>query len=70
MLEYRVLSAAMYANDDLIRTVWDGVANAITAFNMGKLIPESKLVRNAIDNSDTALARELIKAYCIPFKKL
>lgn len=62
-VECRMLSAAMYANEKLMRVVWNGVIQAINAYNHNKKLPDPKLIRKAIDNSDLDLAKELIAAY-------
>lgn len=62
-IEYRSLSAAMYANETLMRIVWDGIVRAINAYNRNIRLPESKLIRQAIDNSDVELAKQLIEKY-------
>ena len=64
-VECRILSSAMYANEKLMHIVWNGLMQAIDAFNRGRVIPEASLVRKAIDNSDTALAEQLLKKYKI-----
>ena len=63
--EYRPLSAAMYATEDLMHIVWTGIINAIRAYNCMETRPNATLVRKAIYNSDVALAKELIKKYHI-----
>jgi hypothetical protein len=64
-LEYRCLSSAMYANDELMGLVWDQLMNAIDACNTGAPLADSGLVVKAINNSDEQLARTLIKKYLI-----
>lgn len=63
--EYRPLSAAMYANDKLMRVIWNGVIQAIDAYNKGRMLPDSAYVRKAIDNSDVELAKQLINKFGI-----
>lgn len=66
-VECRNLSAAMYADEKLMHIVWNGVMNAINAYNNGKRLPIAGQVRSAIDNSDVELARTLINKYDIPY---
>lgn len=61
--EYRVLSSAMYANEKLMRIVWNGVIQAIDAYNSVKPLPSPALIRKAIDTSDIDLTNELIQKY-------
>ena len=64
-VECRMLSAAMYANEKLMRIVWNGVLQAIDAFNHQRMLPDPNLIRKAIDNSDVELAKQLIPTYKI-----
>ena len=64
-VECRLLSAAMYATNDLIHVVWQCLQQAIYAFNNGRSLPSSNLVRNAIDTSNVDLAKDIIKAWDI-----
>lgn len=64
-VECRILSAAMYATDALMKFVWNGVVRAIDAYNHGLKLPNPKQVREAIDNSDIDLARQILANYGI-----
>lgn len=64
-VECRMLSAAMYANEKLMKLVWNGIMQAINAYNRGGMLPDSTLIRKAIDNSDIDLAKKLIERYHI-----
>ena len=64
-VECRLLSSAMYANNDLIRTVWGCVIQAIDAFNFSAPFPNKDLVQTAINNSDVDLAKQIIEAWSI-----
>ena len=64
-VECRLLSAAMYANERLMHVIWNGIVQAISAYNAGVRLPESQYVRTAIDNSDVELAKKLIQKYGI-----
>ena len=55
----------MYANDQLMHIVWNGIEQAIYAYNSGKSLPESQHVRKAIDTSDVNLAKQIIEAFDI-----
>lgn len=55
----------MYANEKLMRLVWDGIIRTIDCYNRGIALPSSKLVRQAIDNSDIDLARQILAKYNI-----
>lgn len=63
--EYRSLSAAMYANEKLMHVIWNGIIQAINAYNDGRRLPDAAYVRKAIDNSDVELAKTLIEKYKI-----
>lgn len=63
--ECRMLSAAMYENEKLMRIIWNGLIQAIKAYNNCKPLPKSTYVRQAIDNSDVELAKKLITEYGI-----
>ena len=43
--------------------VWNQLSKAINAYNRGCGLPDSSLVREAINNSDTELAKKLIATY-------
>ena len=64
-LEYRVCSAAMYATDELMSIVWNGIQNAINACNHGLQLAPSELVQKAINKSDVELAKKIIKTFHI-----
>ena len=64
-VECRLLSAAMYANEKLMRIVWGGIIQAIDAYNHGKPLANPNDIRKAIDNSDVDLAKMLIDKYHI-----
>jgi len=64
-VEVRLLSAAMYANEKLMRIIWNGVIQAINAYNHNFSLPDPAYVRKAIDNSDVELAKTLIDKYKI-----
>jgi len=62
-LEYRCLSAAMYANESLMKVVWNGIIQALDAFNRNRPLPSSSIIRKAIDESNIELATEIINKY-------
>ena len=64
-VECRMLSAAMYANEKLMKIVWNGIIQAIDAYNHHRDLPDPALICKAIDNSDVELAKELITKYHI-----
>ena len=55
----------MYATDALMKFVWNGVVRAIDAYNHGLKLPNHKQVREAIDNSNIDLARQILANYGI-----
>ena len=66
-LEYRCLSAAMYANEDLMKIVWKGVINAIDAFNAKVPLPNAEAIQSAINNSNEELAKKIMDKYGIAY---
>ena len=64
-VEARNLSGAMYANEKLMRIVWNGIIQAIDAYNHGRVLPNPNDVRKAIDESNVELAKALITKYRI-----
>lgn len=64
-VEMRLLSAAMYANEKFMRIIWNGVIQAINAYNHDIMLPDPAYVRKAIDNSDVELAKQLINKFGI-----
>lgn len=61
--EYRVLSGAMYATDDLIKIVWNGITKALTYFERSVPLPDCDLVQKVINENDEAAAKILINKY-------
>lgn len=59
--EYRVLSGAFIDNVPLMEFMWNGVANAVSAFNMEVPLLDSELVQNVINTSDVKTAEYLCK---------
>lgn len=64
-VEWRVLSSAMMKDTETIAFVYDQIIKAIKAYNAGVNFPNLKLVQEAINNSDTVLAKKIIKEYNI-----
>lgn len=64
-VEWRVLSSAMMKDAETIAFVYDQIIKAIMAYNAGVNFPNLKLVQEAINNSDTVLAKKIIKEYNI-----
>lgn len=64
-LEFRTLSAAMYANETLMKIVWNGVMGAITAYNRCQPLAPAKLICKAIDDSDADLAKDIMATFNI-----
>ena len=62
-VEYRVLSSYFISNDELLSWVWDRVMIAVNACHYFLQLPPADLVIKAINNSDQALAKELIEKY-------
>ena len=63
--EYRVLSSYFIKDDETISWVWDRVFKAINAYNDDKELISSDLVQETINESNTELAKELIRNYNI-----
>lgn len=63
--EYRVLSSYMMSSIDLLQKVWDNVANAINAYNIGISCNDSYAVMTAINTSDKKIAEAICKKYNI-----
>ena len=63
--EYRVLSSYFIKDDKTISWVWDRVFKAINAYNDDKELISSDLVQETINESNTELAKELIRNYNI-----
>lgn len=63
--EYRVLSSYFIKDDETISWVWDRVFKAINAYNDDKELISSDLVQKTINESNTELAKELIRNYNI-----
>lgn len=55
----------MYATDELMKFIWSGVLRAIDGYNHGMKLPNPKQIREAIDNSDVDLARQILATYGI-----
>ncbi len=64
-VEWRVLSSAMMKDTETTAFVYDQIIKAISAHNGGVNLPNLRLVQEAINNSDTVLAKEIIKEYNI-----
>lgn len=64
-VEWRVLSSAMMKDTETIAFVYDQIIKAIMAYNAGVNFPNLKFVQEAINNSDTVLAKKIIKEYNI-----
>lgn len=64
-VEWRVLSSAMMKDTETIAFVYDQIIKAIMAYNAGVNFPNLRLVQEAINNSDTVLAKKIIKEYNI-----
>ena len=62
-VEYRVLSSTLMKDNASLEFVWDQLSKAINAYNRGYGLPDSSLVIEAINNSDTELAKKLISTY-------
>ena len=62
-VEYRVLSSTLMKDNANLNFVWDQLSKAITAYNRSYVLPDSSLVIEAINNSDTELAKKLIATY-------
>lgn len=62
-VEYRSLSSALMKDKKTLKKVWYRIVAAIDAFNNGKGLPPSNIVRKAIDNSSIKQAKEIIKVY-------
>jgi hypothetical protein len=63
--EYRTLSSAMMNSPKRIAFIWDQVMKAIEAFESEVEIPDSNSIQEAINNSDSTLAKILISEYNI-----
>lgn len=62
-VEYRVLSSTLMKDNASLEFVWNQLSKAINAYNRGYDLPDSSLVIEAINNSDTELAKKLISTY-------
>lgn len=62
-VEYRVLSSTLMKNVASLEFVWNQLSKAIIAHNRDCGLPDSSLVIEAINNSDTELAKKLITTY-------
>jgi hypothetical protein ORF005 len=62
-VEYRSLSSALMKDKKTLKKVWYRIISAIDAFNNGKGLPPSNIVRKAIDNSSINKAKEIIEVY-------
>lgn len=63
--EYRTLSSAMMNSPKRIAFMWDQVMKAIEAFESDVKIPDPDKIQEAINNSDSTLAKILISEYNI-----
>lgn len=61
--EYRTLSSAMMKTEARLEFVWDQIIKAVNAYKTGELIPNNEEIQAAINNSDSDLAKQLIKNY-------
>lgn len=62
-VEYRVLSSAMMKDINTLKFVWKQLSKAIDAFNAGIGLPNPTDVMEAINNSNTEVAKGLISTY-------
>lgn len=63
MVEYRVLSSAMMSSPSRLSFIWKQLEKALRACQTNYSLPSSDLVKEAIDNSNVELARQLITHY-------
>ncbi len=59
--EYRTLSSKMYSTDQYMEVIWEGVQLAIWAYNNGVSLASAEEVKQAINNSDTKMAKAIMK---------
>ena len=62
-LEYRSLSSAMMSSAEYLEFVYNQVAKAIYAYNKLYQLIDYNTIQICINNSDVALARQLVNTY-------
>lgn len=61
--EYRTLSSYWITEVKTMEFIWNQLERALTAFTLGRSLPEKEIVQSIIDNNDTELAKKTIAAY-------
>ena len=61
--EYRTLSSYWITEPKNMEFIWNQLEKALSAFVLGKNLPEKEIVQRVIDNNDIELATKVINAY-------
>jgi hypothetical protein len=64
-VEYRVLSSALFNDNDLLTFVYDYTMKAIDFINNNGIITDPERIQNCINNSDESLAMQILDDYNI-----
>ena len=59
----------MYANESLMKIIWNGIIQVINGFNKNIPLPSSKDIQKAINESDVELAKKIIEGYGVSVKE-
>ena len=63
MVEYRVLSSAMMDSVAKLTFIWEQLQKAVKAYNINSNLPDTEEIQESINNSNVALAKQLINRY-------
>ena len=63
MVEYRVLSSAMMDSVAKLTFIWEQLQKAVKAYNVNYDLPDPEEIQESINNSNVALAKQLINKY-------
>lgn len=64
-VEYRVLSGAFLANDDLLGFMWSQTVKALVAWDEGRERISEETVVNIINTADFKAAHNVVKSFCL-----
>ena len=62
-VEYRVLSSAMMDSAAKLTFIWEQLQKAVKAYNINYDLPDPEEIQESINNSNVALAKQLINRY-------
>ena len=62
-VEYRVLSSAMMDSAAKLTFIWEQLQKAVKAYNINYDLPDPEKIQESINNSNVALAKQLINRY-------